>query len=80
MATIKDLIKQLSEIENKDQPVIFQYFLAEHFEFSDADESYTATEKQFAQVAEDLDEASLWDDARETINDYLFGLIYRERD
>jgi hypothetical protein len=73
MATVKDLISQLEQIEDKDQSIIFQYFLAEHFEFADGTPSPTA--EQFDQTADDLDHESLWDDARETVNDYVYGLV-----
>jgi hypothetical protein len=76
MATVKQLIEQLQEIEDKDQTVMFQYFLAEHFDL-DGD---SPTAEQFDQAFEDLDDYSLWDDAAETINDYLCGLMTRERD
>ncbi len=33
--TVKDLIKNLSELENLDAPVIYQYYLGEHFDVSD---------------------------------------------
>jgi hypothetical protein len=75
MATVKQLIEQLQEIEDKDQTVMFQYFLAEHFDL-DGD---SPTAEQFDQAFEDLDDYSLWDDAAETINDYLCGLMTRER-
>ena len=72
MATVRELIEQLQKIEDQDQTVIFQYYLAEHFEF---DLGGSPTAEQFDQAAEDLDDESLWDDAAETINDYLFGLM-----
>lgn len=75
MATVKQLIEQLQEIEDKDQTVMFQYFLAEHFEFEDLG---NPTPAQFDRAFEDLDDYSLWDDAAETINDYLFGLMNKE--
>ena len=75
MATIQTLIDQLQEIEDKDQTVIFQYYLAEHFEL-DGEEPTAA---QFDKVAEDLNDNTLWDDPAETINDYLCGLMMSER-
>ena len=78
MATVKDLISQLEQIEDRDQSIIFQYFLAEHFEFSDLGEVRQPTAEQFDQVAEDLDHESLWDDARETVNDYAYGIVSSE--
>ena len=44
MATVQNLIDQLNKIEDKEQSVIFQYFLAEHFEF---DDKGTPTAEQF---------------------------------
>lgn len=76
MATVQNLIDQLNKIENKEQSVLFQYFLAEHFEFADGTPSPTA--EQFDRVAEELDDESLWDDAQQTINDYAYGIAEAE--
>jgi len=46
MTTVAELIKLLEEIENPDQPVIFQYYLARHF---------GAADKVFEKVARKLD-------------------------
>jgi hypothetical protein len=78
MATVQNLIDQLNKIENKEQSVIFQYFLAEHFEFADGTPSPTA--EQFDKVAEDLDDESLWEDAHETVNDYAYGICESENE
>jgi hypothetical protein len=72
MASIQDLIDQLNQIDDKDQSIMFQYYLAEHFEFSDGTPS--PTPEQFDQAVDDLDDESLWEDAHETINDYLYGI------
>lgn len=32
MTTVKELIKHLQEIDNPDQAIIYQYYLAEHFD------------------------------------------------
>jgi len=32
MTTVRELIKHLQEIDNPDQAIIYQYYLAEHFE------------------------------------------------
>ncbi len=80
MATVNELINQLQQIGNRDQTVIFQYFIAEDFELCDTDENQTPTAEQFDKAAEDLDHHTLWDDAAETINDYLCGLMLAERD
>jgi hypothetical protein len=60
--TVKELIKYLQTVENQDQPVIYQYYLAEHFEVSD---------KKFSKAVDDLDDESLWDEAYQTLKDYL---------
>lgn len=44
--TVQGLINYLSEIEDKTQPVIYQYYLAEHF---------TTTPEIFEKVAEEFD-------------------------
>ena len=80
MATVQGLIDQLNQIEDKEQSVIFQYFLAEHFEFSDLGEVRQPTAEQFDQAVDDLDDESLWDDARETVNDYVYGIVSAEDD
>ena len=78
MASIQDLIDQLNQIDDKDQSIMFQYYLAEHFEFSDGTPSPTA--EQFDQVVDDLDDESLWAEAHETINDYLYGICESENE
>ena len=80
MATVQNLIDQLNKIENKEQSVIFQYFLAEHFEFSDLGGVRQPTAEQFDEATENLDDGSLWDESAETINDYLFGIMNRDED
>lgn len=44
--TIQELIQHLQTIENKGQPVVFQYYLAEHFHES---------LENFARVSAELD-------------------------
>jgi hypothetical protein len=77
MATVQNLIDQLNQIDDKEQSVIFQYYLAEHFEFEDKG---NPTAEQFDEVADDLDDESLWEDSAETINDYLFGIMNKDED
>ena len=76
MATVQNLIDQLNAIKDKEQSVMFQYYLAEQFDL-DGD---TPTAEQFNQVAEDLDDPALWDDACDTINDYLCGLMNNDKE
>jgi hypothetical protein len=80
MATVQNLIDQLNQIENKEQSVIFQYFLAEHFEYADLDVVRQPTAEEFDQAVEDLDDSSLWDDPADTINDYVFGLMSKNNE
>jgi hypothetical protein len=77
MATVQNLIDQLNQIDDKEQSVIFQYYLAEHFEFEDKG---TPTAEQFDEVADDLDDESLWEESAETVNDYLFGIMNKDED
>jgi hypothetical protein len=75
MNTVRELIKQLEEIENKDQKVIAQYFLAEHFWMDD--EQPTAAE--FRKVAEHGEMKYIWDSAAEHINDKLAELVFNRK-
>lgn len=67
MTTIKELIEQLQEIENKDQAVIFQYFIAEHLIDQRTDDNMEPD--VFAKVAEKVAETEeyLWDQVYEDI-------------
>jgi len=56
--TIKELIESLKEQENLDAPVIYQYYLAEHFEVSD---------EVFGKVASDFESLIPCEDAYGTI-------------
>jgi hypothetical protein len=80
MATVQNLIDQLIQIEDKEQSVIFQYFLAEHFEYADLDVVRQPTAEEFDQAVDDLDDSSLWDDPADTINDYVFGLMSKNNE
>ncbi len=62
MATVKDLIDQLNTIREKDQPIVFQYLLAEHTDLS-IDE--------FEQRAEALDYTDFADEMSIKMNDWL---------
>jgi len=65
MATsVQELIDYLKDIEDKEQPVIYQYFLAEHF---------SATPAQFDSAVESLDCEDLWYDAHATVREYITG-------
>jgi hypothetical protein len=73
MATsVQELINYLNDIEDKEQPVIYQYFLAEHF---------SATPAQFEGAVESLDCEELWDDAHDTVREYITNeKIYGEEE
>jgi len=75
MNTVRELIEQLKEIENQNQTVIYQYYLAEHFWMDD--EQPTAAE--FETVAENGEMKYIWDDAGEYINDKLAALVYNRK-
>jgi hypothetical protein len=62
MTTVQELINYLNDIKDKNQPVIYQYYLAEHF---------SAKPKKFEKAVENLDCEELWDDAYNTINEYI---------
>lgn len=62
-ATVKELIKQLEEIEDKNQSVIFQYYLAEDFDVSDED---------FDQAADlDYHYDELWSEAYQSLKEFF---------
>ena len=60
MATVKQLIEQLNEIENKDQTVAFQYYLSNDFAHLFHDEPDVAEADVFSEAVE-LSEDYLWD-------------------
>ena len=45
MATIQRLIDQLNEVEDKEQPLVFQYYLKEHFDYLLEDQDQTVADK-----------------------------------
>jgi hypothetical protein len=75
MNTVRELIKQLQEIQNQDQTVIAQYFLAEHFDYALYEGDTQATAEEFDKAAENLDPSFLWDKAAEIVNDELMEQI-----
>lgn len=63
MATVQTLIDQLQEIEDKDQPIIFQYYIAEHF--IDPMTQDNMEPKRFEKVADEVEDNRsqyIWDD------------------
>ena len=69
--TIKQLIAELSAIENQDQPVFALYWQAENFEFGDG--KPTPTPEQFGEI---LDTNYFdWTELSEQINDSVYEYI-----
>lgn len=60
--TVQELINYLTEIKDKKQPVIYQYYLAEDL---------STTPKKLEKVADELDCNELWNDAYYTLKDYI---------
>lgn len=60
--TVKDLIEQLNTIKEKDQPIVFQYLLCEHTDFSIDD---------FESKAETLDYTDFADEMSIKMNEWL---------
>jgi hypothetical protein len=75
MTTVKELIKELKQIEDKSQTVIWQYYLAEHFCFDLDGPQTMATKKEFDRVAEKTDSFTIWEDTAQEINDLVFTEI-----
>ena len=81
MTTVKQLIKQLEEIEDKEQAVIWQFYIAEHFEFNLDTGNVSPTLEEFEKVAKKTDSWTLWEDTAQDINDLLYDEIAkREND
>jgi hypothetical protein len=70
MTTVKQLIEQLQEIENQDQPVIFQYYTKENFEYGD-DETVVSDEV-FEKAVEWARRVDVWEDAYAYLNDHIW--------
>jgi hypothetical protein len=70
--TIRELIAELSAIENQDQPIISKYFLAENFEYADG--TPTPSPKKFEDFI--VMELTSYDDIWESSYDLLNNLIY----
>jgi hypothetical protein len=70
-ATVQELINQLNKVEDKEQTIVFQYWLAEHF-----DEE--PTEEQFYEASEALWADSVWQEALETLTEEVASVIARD--
>jgi len=60
MATVADLIKQLCEIEDQSQTVVFQYYLAEDFLIDVDGEDVEPCEEMFSEAVEQVEDY-IWD-------------------
>lgn len=73
MATVKSLIEQLQEIEDQNQPIIFQYYIAEHF--IDPETNDNLEPKRFEIVAENVERIDgLWEDIYEEVATNVMAL------
>jgi hypothetical protein len=70
MITVKDIVEQLSAIENQNQPIICAYWLAETFEFADGTPS--PMPEVFGKVAKVLENYDLFSEVSEVINDEVY--------
>ena len=75
MTTVQQLIEQLEQIEDKNQPIIWQYYTAEHFCFDLDGPQTMATKEEFARVAEKMDSFTIWEDTAQEVNDLVFEEI-----
>jgi hypothetical protein len=70
--SVRELIAELSEIENQDQPIISKYFLAKNFEYADG--TPNPSPKKFEDFI--VMELTSYDDVWESSYDLLNDLIY----
>lgn len=73
MATVADLIKQLSEIEDKSQTVLFQYYLAEDFLIDVGGEDVEPCEEMFSEAVEQLEDY-IWNGCWELLAESIGNL------
>jgi hypothetical protein len=75
--TIRELIAELSAIENLDQPIVALWSLAEDFEFADG--TLTPTPEQFGEIIAEitLDDVTL-DELNDLVYEFMSGLCCNE--
>lgn len=73
--TVRELVAELSAIENLDQPIMYEYYLAEQFEF--ADETPTPTPEQFGEIIDNLD-PTMFSQVYSELNDIVYYAMVRE--
>ena len=65
--TVQELINQLQAIDDKEQPVVYQYYLAEHFDVD---------KETFAEAsAYDYHQDGLWSDAYQSLKEFFRGEV-----
>lgn len=69
MATIKQLIEQLQQVEDQDQLVVFQYYTKEDFEYGDETE---ISDKVFEEAIDWAEKVNVWEDAFAYLNDHIY--------
>lgn len=71
--TIRELIAELSAIENQDQPIFSVWYVADDFEFGD--NKPTPTPEQFGEIlnATNLD----WTELSEQISDEVYDFMHK---
>ena len=76
--SVRELIAELSEIENQDQPIISKYFLAEDFEYADG--TPTPSPKKFEDfiVMELTSYDDVWESSYDLLNDIVYEFMVRE--
>jgi hypothetical protein len=77
--TVRELIAELSAIENQDQPIMFEGYLAEHFEFADGTPS--PTPKQFGEIIDNLVPnmfGGVYAELDEAVYDYMLDFTCNE--
>jgi len=72
MLTVKDMIAELSKIENQDQPIICPFWLAETIEFGNG---ITPTPEQFGKAVKELEGYDLFSEPSEVISDVVYEVL-----
>lgn len=70
--TIRELIAELSANENQDQPVMYEYYLAEQFEFADGTPSPTS--EQFGEIIDSL-VPTMFSEVYSELNDIVYEVM-----
>jgi hypothetical protein len=74
MITVKDMIAELSKIENQDQPIICPFWLAESIEYGNG---LAPTPEQFSKAIKELDTYDLFSEVSEVISDVVYEIMWK---